>query len=60
MTSIERVGALVALGFARSDAKFLATVLPHGGCFVQRQYRAFMGVKDYLQSTSAHLRHKTT
>jgi len=50
MRFIERVSALVLLGFTFRDAKFLAVVLPHGGFFVRRQYRAFTGVNDHRGS----------
>src|SRR5215469_8758255 len=50
MRFTKRVNALVLLGFTFREAKFLAIVLPHGGFFAQRQYRAFTGVKDYRGS----------
>ena len=46
MTFLERVDAMIELGFKPRNATFLTMVLLHGGFFVRRQYHAFAGVSD--------------
>jgi len=43
MTFLERVDAMIELGFRPRNATFLTIVLLHGGFFVRRQHRAFAG-----------------
>ena len=45
MTFVQRVDAVVALGFSHRHATFLTLVLLNGGYFVRRQYCTFAGVK---------------
>ena len=51
MTSIERIDAIMALGFTRLSAGFLATVLVHGGYFVRRQFVVYAGIKHGRSDT---------
>ena len=41
--SERRVNALAGFGFAQRQREFLATVMVHAGCFLERQYCAFTG-----------------
>jgi hypothetical protein len=44
MTPEERADAIVRLGFTERQARFLITVLRHGGICLPRQYTAFAGI----------------
>jgi len=41
--SERRVNALDGFGFTQRQREFLATVMVHAGCFLERQYCAFTG-----------------
>ena len=41
----ERVKAVMDFGFSEPQARFLLHVLVYSGVFIERQYRAFMGIK---------------
>jgi hypothetical protein len=41
--SERRVNTLAGFGFTRRQREFLATVMVHAGCFLERQYCAFAG-----------------
>ena len=41
--SERRVNALAGFGFTRRQREFLATVMVHAGCFLERQYCRFTG-----------------
>ena len=41
--SERRVNALAGFGFTQRQREFLATVMVHAGCFLERQYCAFTG-----------------
>lgn len=41
--SERRVDALAGFGFTHRQREFLATVMVHAGCFLERQYCAFTG-----------------
>ncbi len=46
MTHDERAEAIRWHGYTTRQAAFLATVLVHGGCFLRRQFAAFLGRQD--------------
>jgi hypothetical protein len=52
MTHESRLAALERRGYTRRQAAFLALVLIHSGCFLRRQYTAFLGVADGSPTTS--------
>ena len=45
MTPAQRVSAVQAFGFTERQARFLVTVMLHGGVCVVRQYCAFVGIE---------------
>jgi hypothetical protein len=52
----ERVQAVMAFGFTEPQARFLLHVLIYSGVFIERQYRAFTGIK-HGQRTKDFLAH---
>lgn len=45
MTTDERMRAVASFGFTERQARFLATVMVHGGVCLRRQYCAFAGIE---------------
>jgi len=46
LTAEERIEALKRLGYSEREAAFLAIAALHGGCFLRRQYAAFLAQQD--------------
>src|SRR2546426_3675690 len=46
----ERVKAVMEFGFSDPQARFLLHVLVYSGVFIERQYRAFTGVKHGVKT----------
>jgi hypothetical protein len=46
----ERVAAVMEFGFNELQARFLLNVLVYSGVFIERQYRAFTGVKHGVKT----------
>mgnify|MGYP001766049476 CR=1 FL=1 len=44
MTALDRIDRVVRLGFTDRQARFLVTVMSHGGICLPRQYTAFAGI----------------
>jgi hypothetical protein len=48
----ERVSAVMEFGFTELQARFLLHVLVYSGVFIERQYRAFTGVKHGVKTAA--------